>query len=129
MMIFLISFPDQEKIKILCVLRVFVVHFFFFEPQNVASEMFAQNVHRVEIGSQRSETVGKKLKRSKQRYPARVVGGSIAENLFNRGLCLLSGTGLNNSVYETQIKLRKGLHHFEQNRQQMNHHDPILLAS
>jgi len=83
----------------------------------------------METGIQRPETVGKKLKRRKQRCPTRVVAGSIAEKLFNRGLCLLSGTGLTNSVYETQIKLRKGLHHFEQNRQQMNHHDPILLVS
>jgi len=32
--------------------------------------------------------------RSRQRYPARVVGGAIAEDLFDRGLCLPSGTAM-----------------------------------
>lgn len=31
---------------------------------------------------------------SKQRYPARVVGGAVAEDLFDRGLCLPSGTAM-----------------------------------
>jgi len=58
------------------------------EYKKAASRTFAQNVHRVEIGSQRSGIVGQKSVRSKQRCPARVVGGTIAEDLFNRGLCL-----------------------------------------
>jgi dTDP-4-amino-4,6-dideoxygalactose transaminase len=33
-------------------------------------------------------------KKAKKRYRARVVGGSVAEDLFNRGLCLPSGTAL-----------------------------------
>jgi len=32
----------------------------------------------------------------KQRYPARVVGGDVAEDLFDRGLCLPSGTPSDN---------------------------------
>lgn len=30
----------------------------------------------------------------KRRYPARVVGGGVAEDLFERGLCLPSGTAM-----------------------------------
>ena len=39
-------------------------------------------------------TSKEKSVRSKQRYPARVVGGTIAEDLFDRGLCLPSGTAM-----------------------------------
>jgi dTDP-4-amino-4,6-dideoxygalactose transaminase len=42
-------------------------------------------------------TSKEKSVRSKQRYPARVVGGAVAEDLFNRGLCLPSGTAMTNS--------------------------------
>ena len=47
-----------------------------------------------EVGSQRSGIVGQKSVRSKQRYPARVIGGTVAEDLFDRGLCLPSGTAM-----------------------------------
>jgi len=30
----------------------------------------------------------------KKRYPCRVVGGEVAEDLFDRGLCLPSGTAM-----------------------------------
>ena len=109
-MIFLISFPDREKTKILCVLRVFVVHFIFFEPQNVASEMLVQNVHRVKSGSQISEIVGQKSVRSRQCYPARVVGGAIAEDLFDRGLCLPSGTAMINADLDRIIDIIMSCH-------------------
>jgi dTDP-4-amino-4,6-dideoxygalactose transaminase len=34
------------------------------------------------------------MKGKKKRYKARVVGGKVAEDLFNRGLCLPSGTAM-----------------------------------
>jgi dTDP-4-amino-4,6-dideoxygalactose transaminase/predicted nucleic acid-binding protein len=47
----------------------------------------------------------------KQRYPARVVGGKVAEDLFERGLCLPSGTAMTNSdldrVIDIILKCRK----------------------
>ena len=47
----------------------------------------------------------------KQRDPCRVVGGEVAEDLFDRGLCLPSGTAMTNSdldrVIETILKCRK----------------------
>ena len=45
------------------------------------------------------------------RYKARVVGGAVAEDLFNRGLCLPSGTGMTEEdmdrVIDTILKCRK----------------------
>ena len=37
---------------------------------------------------------GLKAEQNKKRYKARVVGGEVAEDLFNRGLCLPSGTAM-----------------------------------
>jgi len=38
-----------------------------------------------------------KVRKAKGKYKARMVGGGVAEDLFNRGLCLPSGTALTNS--------------------------------
>jgi dTDP-4-amino-4,6-dideoxygalactose transaminase len=35
-----------------------------------------------------------KAEQNKERYKARVVGGEVAEDLFERGLCLPSGTAM-----------------------------------
>lgn len=43
---------------------------------------------RSEVGRQRSEY------RRQRRYPARAIGGEVAEDLFDRGLCLPSGTAM-----------------------------------
>ena len=47
----------------------------------------------------------------KKRYRARAVGGSVAEDLFERGLCLPSGTAMTNSdldrVIEVMLKCKK----------------------
>ena len=46
----------------------------------------------------------------KKRYKARVVGGSVAEDLFERGLCFPSGTAMTNidldRVIDTILKCR-----------------------
>ena len=39
-----------------------------------------------------------------QNYPARVVGGGVAEDLFDRGLCLPSGTAMTNGDLDRIIK-------------------------
>ena len=41
------------------------------------------------------EIENRKEKIEKKKYNARVVGGEVAEDLFNRGLCLPSGTAMN----------------------------------
>jgi dTDP-4-amino-4,6-dideoxygalactose transaminase len=47
---------------------------------------------------------------NKKRYPARAIGGNVAEDLFNRGLCLPSETAMTNGdldrVIETILKSR-----------------------
>ena len=54
---------------------------------------------------------GLKAEQNKKRYKARVVGGEVAEDLFNRGLCLPSGTGMTEEdmdrVIDTILKCRK----------------------
>ena len=99
-MVYLISCPDQVKNKILASFASFASLWFifsFFSRQNVVSRTFGQYMHRVKIRSQRSEIVGQKSVRSKLSYPARVVGGKMAEDLFDRGLCLPSGTAMTNA--------------------------------
>ncbi|MBC8466598.1 MAG: aminotransferase class I/II-fold pyridoxal phosphate-dependent enzyme [Deltaproteobacteria bacterium] len=51
---------------------------------------------------QRSEVGGQQ---EKQKYPARVVGGTVAEDLFDRGLCLPSGTGMNEEDLDRVVKM------------------------
>jgi len=47
----------------------------------------------------------------KKRYKARIIGGAVSEDLFNRGLCLPSGTVMTDSdldrIIETILKCRK----------------------
>jgi dTDP-4-amino-4,6-dideoxygalactose transaminase len=40
-----------------------------------------------------------------QRYGARVIGGEVAEDLFNRGLCLPSGTAMTEADLDRVISL------------------------
>ena len=56
----------------------------------------------------RSEVRGQK---GKQRYKARVVGGQVAEDLFNRGLCLPSGTAMTNADLDRVIRIIRSCRH------------------
>jgi hypothetical protein len=60
MMVYLISYPDQVKNKIFASLAPSWFILSFFTAKTWASRTFVQNVHRVNIGSQRSEIVGQK---------------------------------------------------------------------
>lgn len=46
----------------------------------------------------------------KKRYPCRVVGGTVAEDLFERGLCLPSGTANTESDLDRVIAVIKRMH-------------------
>jgi dTDP-4-amino-4,6-dideoxygalactose transaminase len=46
---------------------------------------------------------------AKKRYQARVVGGEVAEDLFNRGLCLPSGTAMTEEDLDRIIDVIVGL--------------------
>jgi predicted nucleic acid-binding protein len=59
------------------------------EARPVWKPMHLQPVFRVEAPSSKLRAPS-----TTQRYRARVVGGEVAEDLFNRGLCLPSGTAM-----------------------------------
>jgi dTDP-4-amino-4,6-dideoxygalactose transaminase len=62
-------------------------------------------------GRRGSELRQEKATTKIQNYPARVVGGEVAEDLFSRGLCLPSGTAMTEEdldrVVSTILKCRK----------------------
>jgi dTDP-4-amino-4,6-dideoxygalactose transaminase len=64
------------------------------EARPVWKPMHLQPVFQVE----RLKAEGSRLKagQNKKRYKARIVGGEVAEDLFERGLCLPSGTQMSN---------------------------------
>lgn len=51
---------------------------------------------------------GRVGRNGKTGYPARVVGGDVAEGLFDRGLCLPSGTAMTESDLERVISVVRG---------------------
>ena len=58
----------------------------------------------------RTSIAGKNIRRSAEKLPeqrikARVVGGEVAEDLFNRGLCLLSGTAMTEEDLDRVIEV------------------------
>ena len=65
------------------------------EARPVWKPMHLQPVFQVE----RLKAEGSRLKagQNKKRYKARIVGGEVAEDLFERGLCLPSGTQMSNA--------------------------------
>ncbi|MDD2703031.1 MAG: DegT/DnrJ/EryC1/StrS family aminotransferase [Candidatus Omnitrophica bacterium] len=77
------------------------------EARPIWKPMHLQPVFRIETQNCKP----KALNRSKNAYTARVSGGEVAEDLFNRGLCLPSGTALTNNdldrVINTILNCRK----------------------
>jgi len=51
---------------------------------------------------------GLKAGQNKKRYKARIVGGKVVEDLFNRGLCLPSGTAMTEEDLDRVISVVKG---------------------
>ncbi|MDM7918282.1 MAG: DegT/DnrJ/EryC1/StrS family aminotransferase, partial [Methanosarcina sp.] len=75
------------------------------EKENIESRpiwkpMHMQPVFRIE--EQRAES---REHVEKKKYEARVVGGQVAEDLFNRGLCLPSGTAMNKEDLERVVEV------------------------
>ena len=48
---------------------------------------------------------GLKAGQNKKRYKARIIGGKVAEDLFNRGLCLPSGTAMTEEDLDRVIEV------------------------
>ena len=82
------------------------------------SKAFTRLARRDELrdGGLKSEDRGQKAGQggltNNKRYPARVIGGDAAEDLFKRGLCLPSGTAMTEDdlerVIETILNCRPG---------------------
>ncbi len=53
---------------------------------------------------QKTESKKQKKRQNKKRYPCRVVGGEVSEDLFARGLCLPSGTAMSNGDMDRVIE-------------------------
>ena len=71
------------------------------ESRPVWKPLHLQPVFRVE----RDEAEGRGFKEDKNKYPCRVVGGRVSEDLFERGLCLPSGTAMTNSDLDRIIEV------------------------
>ena len=70
------------------------------EARPVWKPMHMQPVFR----AARRKAQGSRLKATAQkRYPARAVGGEVAEDLFKRGLCLPSGTAMTDQDLERVV--------------------------
>jgi dTDP-4-amino-4,6-dideoxygalactose transaminase len=72
------------------------------ESRPVWKPMHMQPVFRIEEQRAESREQGEKKK-----YEDRVVGGQVAEDLFNRGLCLPSGTAMNEKDLERVVNVIK----------------------
>ena len=64
-----------------------------------------------DVLERKAQGIRRKAGNGNARYKARVVGGAVAEDLFNRGLCLPSGTAMTEEdldrVIDTILKCRK----------------------
>ena len=58
------------------------------------------NIQQIVLEPERWEAA----KTNEQKYAVRVLGGEVAEDLFNRGLCLPSGTAMTESDLDRVIK-------------------------
>jgi dTDP-4-amino-4,6-dideoxygalactose transaminase len=76
------------------------------EARPVWKPMHLQPVFEVEKVEEVEEVqTVQKVQGVEQTYKARVVGGEIAEDLFNRGLCLPSGTAMTEEDLERVVKV------------------------
>lgn len=73
-------------------------------PSGIQTE---NTFHGVNIAQSESADYTDYAESRKQRYKARVVGGKVAEDLFNRGLCLPSGTQMTEEDLERVVSVIK----------------------
>lgn len=64
------------------------------EAENIEARPVWKPMHLQPVFQVEEQGAGGKEQRGEKRYKARVVGGAVAEDLFNRGLCLPSGTAM-----------------------------------
>ena len=64
------------------------------EAENIESRPVWKTMHLQPVFQVEEGRGHRKEERAKRKYEARAVGGEVAEDLFNRGLCLPSGTAM-----------------------------------
>ena len=79
--------PDHEQVRLA------------LEEENIESRPVWKPMHLQPVFNPQITTDSS----GKKKYPCRVVGGEVAEDLFNRGLCLPSGTAMRNSDLDRTI--------------------------
>ena len=75
------------------------------EAENIEARPLWKPMHLqpvFEVEAKEARKAGK-VRKAKGKYNARVVGGEVAEDLFNRGLCLPSGTAMTDSDHDRVI--------------------------
>lgn len=77
------------------------------EKENIESRPVWKPMHMQPVFNglrRKAQGAGHQANRNKKTYQSRVVGGQVAEDLFNRGLCLPSGTAMNEEDLERVVK-------------------------
>jgi dTDP-4-amino-4,6-dideoxygalactose transaminase len=83
------------------------------QSRKLKAQSKAQNTYEVKVvgGTSRGQKSDVRGQGGKQRFQARMVGGKVSEDLFERGLCLPSGTAMTEGdlerVVETILNCRK----------------------
>ena len=81
------------------------------EAKNIESRPLWKPMHMQPVFDVVRKTRGSKPKENEDRVKARAIGGEVAEDLFNRGLCLPSGTAMTEEALDrvvSVIKRRRG---------------------
>jgi len=80
------------------------------EAENIEARPVWKPMHMQPVFNPQITQIDADYKKNKKRYKARVVGGDVAEDLFDRGLCLPSGTAMTdgdlNRVIDTILNCR-----------------------
>jgi dTDP-4-amino-4,6-dideoxygalactose transaminase len=67
------------------------------EAENIEARPVWKPMHMQPVFQAKKQSMESRVQSVKQKYKTRVIGGEVAEDLFNRGLCLPSGTAMTNS--------------------------------
>ena len=81
------------------------------EAENIEARPAWKPMHLQPVFNPQITQIGADYKKQEKRYKTRVVGGSVAEDLFERGFCLPSGTAMTeedlNRVIEVILNCKK----------------------
>jgi dTDP-4-amino-4,6-dideoxygalactose transaminase len=77
------------------------------QSRKLKAESKAQNTYEVKVvgGISRGQRSDVRGQEGKQRFQARMVGGKVSEDLFERGLCLPSGTAMTDGDLERVVEV------------------------